>query len=59
MKGVFMQTLIKPSAAIRQNYAEIANLCKVSAVPAIMAWNAHFGFWMLLKKKLVISKPLQ
>ncbi len=54
-----MQTLIKPSAAIRQNYAEIANLCKVSAVPAIMAWNAHFGFWMLLKKKLVISKPLQ
>lgn len=59
MKGVFMQTLIKPSAAIRQNYAEIANLCKVSAVPAIMAWNAHFCFWMLLKKKLVISKPLQ
>ena len=23
-----MQTLIKPSAAIRQNYTDIANLCK-------------------------------
>lgn len=23
-----MQTIIKPSAAIRQNYTEISNLCK-------------------------------
>ena len=34
MKGVFaMQTLIKPSAAIRQNYTEIATLCKTTGEP--------------------------
>ena len=28
-----MQTLIKPSAAIRQNYSEISNLCKTIGEP--------------------------
>lgn len=41
MKGVFMQTLIKPSAAIRQNYTEIANLCKETGEPVFLTKNGE------------------
>lgn len=34
-----MQTLIKPSAAIRQNYTEIANLCKETGEPVFLTKN--------------------
>lgn len=36
---IFMQTLIKPSAAIRQNYTEIANLCKETGEPVFLTKN--------------------
>ena len=36
-----MQTLIKPSAAIRQNYTEIANLCKETGEPVFLTKNAE------------------
>lgn len=42
MKGVLtMQTLIKPSAAIRQNYSEIANLCKQTGEPVFLTKNGE------------------
>ena len=41
MKGVFMQTLIKPSAAIRQNYTEIANLWKETGEPVFQTKNGE------------------
>lgn len=42
MKGVFsMQTLIKPSAAIRQNYTEIAALCKETGEPVFLTKNGE------------------
>ena len=36
-----MQTIIKPSAAIRQNYTEIANLCKETGEPVFLAKNGE------------------
>ena len=36
-----MQTLIKPSAAIRQNYTEIANLCKETGEPVFLTKNGE------------------
>ena len=36
-----MQTLIKPSAAIRQNYSEIANLCKETGEPVFLTKNGE------------------
>lgn len=36
-----MQTLIKPSAAIRQNYTEIANLCKETGKPVFLTKNGE------------------
>ena len=36
-----MQTLIKPSAAIRQNYTEIANLCKETGEPVFLTKNGR------------------
>ena len=36
-----MQTLIKPSAAIRQNYSEIANLCKQTGEPVFLTKNGE------------------
>ena len=36
-----MQTLIKPSAAIRQNYTEIANLCKTTGEPVFLTRNGE------------------
>lgn len=34
-----MQTLIKPSASIRQNYTEISNLCKQTGEPVFLTKN--------------------
>ncbi|MDE7416227.1 MAG: type II toxin-antitoxin system Phd/YefM family antitoxin [Lachnospiraceae bacterium] len=36
-----MQTIIKPSAAIRQNYTEIANLCKETGEPVFLTGNGE------------------
>lgn len=36
-----MQTIIKPSAAIRQNYNEIANLCKETQEPVFLTRNGE------------------
>ena len=36
-----MQTLIKPSAAIRQNYSEISNLCKTTGEPVFLTKNGE------------------
>ena len=36
-----MQTLIKPSAAIRQNYTDIANLCKETGEPVFLTKNGE------------------
>lgn len=36
-----MQTLIKPSAAIRQNYTEISNLCKKTGEPVFLTKNGE------------------
>jgi PHD/YefM family antitoxin component YafN of YafNO toxin-antitoxin module len=40
MKGVAFM-LIKPSAAIRQNYNEIANLCRTSREPVFLTKNGE------------------
>lgn len=36
-----MQTIIKPSAAIRQNYTEIATLCKTTGEPVFLTKNGE------------------
>ena len=36
-----MQTIIKPSASIRQNYTEIANLCKETGEPVFLTKNGE------------------
>jgi prevent-host-death family protein len=36
-----MNTIIKPSAAIRQNYNEIADLCKSEGVPIFLTKNGE------------------
>lgn len=36
-----MQTLIKPSATIRQNYNEISNLCKETGEPVFLTKNGE------------------
>lgn len=36
-----MSTYIKPSAAIRQNYNEIANLCKETGEPVYLTKNGE------------------
>ena len=36
-----MQTIIKPSAAIRQNYNEISNLCKDTGEPVFLTKNGE------------------
>ena len=36
-----MQTLIRPSAAIRQNYTEIATLCKETGEPVFLTKNGE------------------
>ena len=36
-----MQTIIKPSAAIRQNYIEISNLCKETGEPVFLTKNGE------------------
>lgn len=36
-----MQTIIKPSAAIRQNYTDIANLCKETGEPVFLTKNGE------------------
>lgn len=36
-----MHTIIKPSAAIRQNYTEIANLCKETGEPVFLTKNGE------------------
>lgn len=36
-----MQTIIKPSAAIRQNYTEISNLCKKTGEPVYLTKNGE------------------
>jgi len=36
-----MQTIIKPSAAIRQNYSEISNLCKETGEPVFLTKNGE------------------
>lgn len=36
-----MQTIIKPSAVIRQNYAEISNICKETGEPVFLTKNGE------------------
>lgn len=36
-----MQTIIKPSATIRQNYNEISTLCKETGVPIFLTKNGE------------------
>ena len=36
-----MQTIIRPSTAIRQNYTEIANLCKDTGEPVLLTKNGE------------------
>lgn len=36
-----MKTIIKPSAAIRQNYNEISELCKESGAPVFLTKNGE------------------
>ncbi len=36
-----MQTIIRPSAAIRQNYTEISNLCKKTGEPVFLTKNGE------------------
>jgi len=36
-----MQTIIKPSAVIRQNYNEISNLCKETGEPVFLTKNGE------------------
>ena len=36
-----MQTIFKPSATIRQNYNEIANLCKETGEPVFLTRNGE------------------
>lgn len=36
-----MQTIIKPSTAIRQNYTEIADLCKETGEPVFLTRNGE------------------
>lgn len=36
-----MQTLIKPSSTIRQNYNEISNLCKETGEPVFLTKNGE------------------
>ena len=36
-----MDTIIKPSAAIRQNYNEISELCKTSKTPVFLTKNGE------------------
>jgi len=36
-----MNTIIKPSAAIRQNYNEIANLCRETGSPVFLTRNGE------------------
>lgn len=36
-----METIIKPSAAIRQNYTEISNLCKETGAPVFLTKNGE------------------
>lgn len=36
-----MHTLIKPSAAIRQNYTEIATLCRTTGEPVFLTKNGE------------------
>ena len=36
-----MHTLIKPSATIRQNYSEIASLCKETGEPVFLTKNGE------------------
>ncbi|MDE5951678.1 MAG: type II toxin-antitoxin system Phd/YefM family antitoxin [Acetatifactor sp.] len=36
-----MHTLIKPSAAIRQNYTEISTLCKTTGEPVFLTKNGE------------------
>jgi len=37
-----MPTIIKPSAAIRQNYVEISNLCKETGEPvSLTGFSGH------------------
>lgn len=36
-----METIIKPSAAIRQNYTEISNLCKRTGEPVYLTKNGE------------------
>ena len=38
---MLMPTIIKPSAAIRQNYNEIAQLCRESASPVYLTKNGE------------------
>ena len=41
MELIIMPTYIKPSAAIRQNYNEIANLCKETGEPVYLTKNGE------------------
>ena len=47
-----MQTLIKPSAAIRQNYTDIANLCKETGEPVFQREKQ----WELREKLVEIEE---
>lgn len=41
MKGTAMNTIIKPSASIRQNYSQISDLCKKTGSPIYLTKNGE------------------
>ena len=46
-----MHTFIKPSAAIRQNYSEIASLCKETGEPVFLTKNGRGTYAILTIKE--------
>ena len=58
-----MPTIIKPSAAIRQNYNEIAKLCRESASPVYLTKNGEGDLVVMdihqQTHKLLFLKQLQ
>lgn len=47
---------IKPSAAIRQNYNEIAELCRSSQEPVYLTNNGEAIWWSWILRRLPAGK---
>ena len=56
-----MQTIIKPSAAIRQNYNEISNLCKEKKTPdqLIKSVFDHYGLAMNAAQYVLVGSTIR